>query len=149
MTNRIREYQKGDIKALTSMEFSKEDMRELRWFLENHQITEMHLLQMNSRMFTWETECGPVCVFGSTPEGDGSAIIWSMPSVEALKRWRWWARNGAEYFDMCGEGHTFLHNYKDVRNKRHITWLRKFGFTFLPEVELDGVKVYPFMRIQT
>lgn len=146
--NHIREYRDGDLASISQKEIHEDDLREVGEFLVQPLGTEMALRAAGSRMFVWETECGPVCIFGSTPDGEGNALIWSIPTQEALTRWRWWARNGSEYFDLCGKGFGLLYNFKDIRNTRQITWLRRFGFTFLPTVQLGEREAYPFVRIQ-
>lgn len=101
--------------------------------------------------YTW-SECYSAKVKGKTeamfgvssynqPKGYG--VIWYLGSNESFRHPIALVKGGREYVDKWLEKYNILHNVVDIRNTRHIAWLKHIGFIFTDTVMING---YVFLK---
>lgn len=149
--NRFRPYRRGDLPTIWRS-LRPEDYREFSAFgLTDPLMLEEFILTSSLRVTCWDTESGPVALYGVTPDQEpGVGHIWAVASTAAQPRWRFAVRNTEGCLKVLGEGFLLLTNVKDSRNTTQINWLRHLGFTFF-RTEEDfcgtGVPFHQFVRI--
>lgn len=145
--NHFRPYQKGDL-ARVWADLRPEDYREYAAVgATDHDLLEGYLMLESQRVQTWDTEDGPVLIFGVTPSWEpGVGLIWAIATPAAEARWRFIARHTNKILSQLGEGYLVLSNYKDARNTRQINWLRRLGFTFIRRLSGFGGGPHDFLE---
>ncbi len=141
----LRPYAQGDLSRVW-VDLRDDDLREVGGYdpLE----LEGTLQGMGAKMMTWDTDQGPVSVYGSTPtENPMVGLVWTLTANAAMPRWRFQTRFTEEMLQWCGEGYSVLANFKDARNTMQIKWLKKIGFTFIQHHQMDGQTYIEFLRI--
>lgn len=143
--NRFRPYKRGDLPTVWRS-LRPEDLLEFQTLrCSDPTVLEDFILGTRQRLSTWETERGPMAVFGVTQgEEPGIGHIWAVASTHAKGRWRFAARHTEACLMGLSEGFTLLSNYKDARNTEQINWLRRLGFTFIRTDEDYGGCGHPF-----
>ena len=149
--NRFRPYRKGDLPKVWAS-LRQEDFREYSAIdFTDPALIETYLRGAARRMQTWDSDIGPLCVLGVTPDNDpGVGHIWAIASEHARPRWRFAVRETDRQLKRLGRGYSLLTNHKDTRNKGQIEWLRRLGFTFF-RTDADfmgsGIPFHQFVRI--
>lgn len=147
--NNLRPYAQGDLCRVWE-DIREDDRRELSANgLVDPEMIETNLLNMGARMQTWDTDEGPVCIYGSTPtQNPMVGLVWSLTANAAMPRWRFHAREAEGMLQWCAEGYDVLANFKDARNTTQVKWLQKVGFTFINRHQMpNGLTYLEFLRI--
>lgn len=144
----FRPYQAGDLSRVWGT-LRPADLSELSGGgLTDPSLIEEQLQRAGSKVFSWDTEQGPVAILGVTPTDNPNAgLVWAIASTQAEPRWRFAARHTEEVLQMLSEDYTVLGNYKDSRNTSQINWLRKVGFTFIAKYRFGDLDYLEFVRI--
>lgn len=148
--NRFRPYRKGDIPRLWGT-LRSEDLREYEAVgFADPALVETYLRGAARRVQTWDSDEGPMCVLGVTPDADPQVgYIWAIASSKAISRWRFAVRHTGPQLARLGRGYLLLTNFKDVRNVDQIKWLRSLDFTFFatdPDYMGGGHPFHQFAR---
>ena len=149
--NRFRPYRKGDLPAVWQS-LRQEDYREYAAVkFSDPALVETYLRGAARRVQTWDSDRGPLCVLGVTPDVDPKVgHIWAIASEHAAPRWRFAARETERQLKRLGKGYSLLTNHKDTRNTHQIAWLRRLGFTFFrtdADFMNSGLPFHQFVRI--
>lgn len=145
--NSFRPYQAGDLPTVWK-DIRQEDLREFQAVgLTNPHWLEEGIISGNEHVLTWDSDLGPLMVFGVDPDVDPRiGFLWSVGATKALKRWRFISRHVEGLITALGEGYLILTNYKDARNTVQIRWLQRIGFTFISRHEDFAGSGLPFLH---
>lgn len=87
----------------------------------------------------------PIAMFGAVPEGQDIGRIWLLGSDDIFNvRFRF-LRESKAWFKHVSSPFKVVTNYVDMRNSRHISWLRWLGVKFC-NIETRGPKGLPFLE---
>ena len=92
-----------------------------------------------------------VAMFGvsSKNQVEGVGVIWFLGGDETERHPISMVRDSKEYLDRWLEKYKILWNVVDVRNTRHIAWLKHLGFTFINHININGYRFLQFYKNST
>lgn len=95
----------------------------------------------------------PEVILGLSPvdQHPTFGIVWMMATPEILKHKREMIKRLPEVLDMLHDRYELLGNHIDARNKVHLQWLRRSGFSLLrlhPKFGVEKRPFYEFARLR-
>ena len=90
-----------------------------------------------------------IAMFGvsSWKQPEGIGVIWFLGSDETEKHPVSMVRDSREFIDNWFNKYELLWNTVDIRNTRHIAWLKHLGFTFVePTIKFNNYDFLQFYK---